>query len=471
MKPPLLWPDEVDALRVDGVVRRDVGDHGARGTPSRPRRCAARRSTRRSRSRTACSAAFACRRRSRGACPCASVAGASFKYAVLERRRSRRSRAAGSRAAPGPSAAGGTWRCRGGRPRARPPRRSAGASPRRATGAVVPVRRRRRRRSCRRLAGAPPALDEPEHAAREQRRRQDARRRRASRCAPVAVGGTGGAGRACAIRSGRGAGMLPTAGPAPGRAHYVAPPMGICEGRVVIVTGAGRGIGRGHALEFARQGAKVVVNDLGAELDGSGGVHRTGRRGGRRDPGDGRRGRRQRRRRRRLGRARSGWCRPRSTRSATLDVLVNNAGFLRDRMVVSTSEDEWDAVIRVHLKGHFAPTRAAGAFWREQQKAGVAVDARVINTSSGAGLMGSVGQGAYSAAKAGHRRAHDGGVGRARPLRRDRQRDRAGGAHADDRGGVRRHDGRARRRRVRRHGAGERRAARGVARLDATRPA
>ena len=85
----------------------------------------------------------------------------------------------------------------------------------------------------------------------------------------------------------------------------------------------------------------------------------------------------------------------------TLDVLVNNAGFLRDRMVVSTSEAEWDAVIRVHLKGHFAPTRFAAAYWREQQKAGVAVDGRVINTSSGAGLMGSVGQGAYSAAKAG----------------------------------------------------------------------
>jgi NAD(P)-dependent dehydrogenase (short-subunit alcohol dehydrogenase family) len=80
---------------------------------------------------------------------------------------------------------------------------------------------------------------------------------------------------------------------------------------------------------------------------------------------------------------------------------VNNAGFLRDRMIVSTSEDEWDAVIRVHLKGHFAPTRFAAAYWREQQKAGEPVDARVINTSSGAGLMGSVGQGTYSAAKAG----------------------------------------------------------------------
>ena len=176
--------------------------------------------------------------------------------------------------------------------------------------------------------------------------------------------------------------------------------MGICDDRVVIVTGAGRGIGRGHALEFARQGAKVVVNDLGAESDGSGGS--TGPAGEVVD----------------AIRAMGGeavangddvadWTgAQRLIQTAidafgTLDVLVNNAGFLRDRMVVSTSEEEWDAVIRVHLKGHFAPTRFAAAYWREQQKAGVAVDGRVINTSSGAGLMGSVGQGAYSAAKAG----------------------------------------------------------------------
>jgi NAD(P)-dependent dehydrogenase (short-subunit alcohol dehydrogenase family) len=169
---------------------------------------------------------------------------------------------------------------------------------------------------------------------------------------------------------------------------------------VVIVTGAGRGIGRGHALEFARQGAKVVVNDLGAELDGTGGstgpagevVDAIRSAGGEAvangdDVADWQGAQR--------------LIQTAIDAFGRLDVLVNNAGFLRDRMIVSTSEEEWDAVIRVHLKGHFAPTRFAAAYWREQQKAGQAVDGRVINTSSGAGLMGSVGQGTYSAAKAG----------------------------------------------------------------------
>ena len=174
----------------------------------------------------------------------------------------------------------------------------------------------------------------------------------------------------------------------------------ICEGRVVIVSGAGRGIGRAHALEFAREGAKVVVNDLGAELDGSGGS--TGPAGEVvdeiRDAG---------------GEAIANGADVADFASARelvqsaidhfggLDVVVNNAGFLRDRMFVTTSEEEWDAVVRVHLKGHFCVSRHACEYWRNRSKAGAAVDARIINTSSGAGLQGSVGQSNYSAAKGG----------------------------------------------------------------------
>lgn len=175
---------------------------------------------------------------------------------------------------------------------------------------------------------------------------------------------------------------------------------GICEGRVVIVTGAGRGLGRAHALEFARQGAKVVVNDLGAELDGSGSS--TGPAGEVVDE----------------IRASGGEAIANGADVADfdqtldlveqavetfggLDVVVNNAGFLRDRMFFSTGEDEWDAVIRVHLKGHFCLSRHAAAWWRSESKAGRQPDARIINTSSGAGILGSVGQATYSAAKAG----------------------------------------------------------------------
>jgi NAD(P)-dependent dehydrogenase (short-subunit alcohol dehydrogenase family) len=176
--------------------------------------------------------------------------------------------------------------------------------------------------------------------------------------------------------------------------------MGICDGRVVIVTGAGNGLGRAHALAFAAEGARVVVNDLGVSREGEGGsegpaaqvVKEIEALGGEAvantdsvtDFASGKR---------MVEQAVDGFGR--------LDVVVNNAGFLRDRMFVSTSEEEWDAVIEVHLKGHFCVTRHACEYWRNQSKAGEAVDARIVNTSSGAGLQGSVGQGTYSAAKGG----------------------------------------------------------------------
>ena len=176
--------------------------------------------------------------------------------------------------------------------------------------------------------------------------------------------------------------------------------MGICDGRVVIVTGAGGGLGREHALAFAAEGAKVVVNDLGVSNSGEGGS-----KGPAESVAD-------------EIRAMGGEAAS-NTESVSefaagariveqaldtfgrLDVVVNNAGFLRDRMFVSTSEEEWDAVINVHLKGHFCISKHACEHWRAQSKAGETVDARIINTSSGAGLQGSVGQGTYSAAKGG----------------------------------------------------------------------
>ncbi|MDF1478476.1 SDR family oxidoreductase [Leifsonia sp. H3M29-4] len=175
---------------------------------------------------------------------------------------------------------------------------------------------------------------------------------------------------------------------------------GICEGRVAIVTGAGRGLGREHALELARQGAKVVVNDLGTSLDGEGRsvgpaqevVDLIVAEGGEAiangaDIADFQQA--------------SEMVQLAIDTFGRLDVLVNNAGFVRDRMLFNQSEEEWDAVIRVHLKGHFATMRHAAAYWRAESKAGRQPVGRVINTSSGAGLQGSVGQAAYSAAKAG----------------------------------------------------------------------
>ena len=177
--------------------------------------------------------------------------------------------------------------------------------------------------------------------------------------------------------------------------------MGVVDGRVVIVTGAGGGIGRAHALAFAAEGARVVVNDIGVGLDGSpagGGsaaqsvVDEITAAGGEAVAN---------------GSNIADWDQAAALVQTAvdsfggLDVLVNNAGIVRDRMMANTSEEEFDAVIAVHLKGHFAAMRHAASYWRGLSKEGKTVDARIINTSSGAGLQGSVGQGNYSAAKAG----------------------------------------------------------------------
>jgi NAD(P)-dependent dehydrogenase (short-subunit alcohol dehydrogenase family) len=170
--------------------------------------------------------------------------------------------------------------------------------------------------------------------------------------------------------------------------------------RVCVITGAGRGIGREHALAFAAEGAKVVVNDLGGGRDGSGAdatpaqqvvdeIKQAG------------------------GEAVANYDDVSTSTGAQnlitqavetfgdLHVLVNNAGILRDRMLVSMADEDWDAVMKVHLRGHFCPTRAAASYWRGQSKAGRDGRRAVINTSSTSGLFGNVGQANYGAAKSG----------------------------------------------------------------------
>jgi NAD(P)-dependent dehydrogenase (short-subunit alcohol dehydrogenase family) len=176
--------------------------------------------------------------------------------------------------------------------------------------------------------------------------------------------------------------------------------MGALEGRVAIITGAGRGIGREHALLFAAEGAKVVINDLGAANDGEGSdlspaeeVAEEIRAAGGEAVAN--------------GDNVADWEGAQNlinTAISTfgdLDILVNNAGILRDRVLVNMTEAEWDAVITVHLKGHFAPTRWAAAYWREQHKAGVAKPRNLVHTSSTSGLFSNPGQGNYGAAKSG----------------------------------------------------------------------
>lgn len=176
--------------------------------------------------------------------------------------------------------------------------------------------------------------------------------------------------------------------------------MKLCEGRIAVVTGAGRGVGRAYAMKLAEHGAKVVVNDLGSSASGQGSdlspaeeVVEAIRAAGGEAVID--------------GNDVSDWTGASDLISRTvdtfggLDILINNAGILRDRMLVNMTEDEWDSVVKVHLKGTFAPTHHAANYWRQQSKAGNKVDARVINTTSHSALFANVGQVNYAAAKAG----------------------------------------------------------------------
>src|SRR4029453_14573320 len=176
--------------------------------------------------------------------------------------------------------------------------------------------------------------------------------------------------------------------------------MGALDGRVAIITGAGRGIGREHALLFAQEGAKVVINDLGGAIDGSGDDRTPAQQVVDEITGMG-------------GEAVANadnvadWEGGQRLVNAAVEafgdlhVLVNNAGILRDRVLVNMTEAEWDAVVHVHMKGHFVPTRWAAAYWRELAKAGTPVAASVIHTSPPSGLIGNPGQSNYGAAKAG----------------------------------------------------------------------
>lgn len=176
--------------------------------------------------------------------------------------------------------------------------------------------------------------------------------------------------------------------------------MGALEGRVAIITGAGRGIGREHALLFAAEGAKVVINDLGAGNDGEGSdlspaeevVAEIRAAGGDAvangdDVAD--------------WEGAQNLINTAITTFGDLDILVNNAGILRDRVLVNMTEAEWDSVIAVHLKGHFAPTRWAASYWREQHKSGVTKPRNLVHTSSTSGLFSNPGQSNYGAAKSG----------------------------------------------------------------------
>ena len=176
--------------------------------------------------------------------------------------------------------------------------------------------------------------------------------------------------------------------------------MGALDGRVAIITGAGRGLGREHALLFASEGAKVVVNDLGGDQAGGGAdatpaqqtVEDIRAMGGEAVVN---------------GENVADWEGARRLVEQAIDtfgdlhVLINNAGILRDRVVVNMTEDEWDSVVRVHLKGHFAPTHFAANFWRDQTKAGREINAAIVNTTSTSGLFSNPGQANYDAAKSG----------------------------------------------------------------------